>query len=43
MSNATNLDKGVVEGVEFRVLELVVIEAEEVVHDDVAGQRGKGV
>lgn len=43
MAGAPNLDEGVVERSEFWVSELVVVEAEEVIHDDIAGQGGKGM
>lgn len=43
MAHAGNLGKGVVERLEFRILEVVVVEAEKVVHDDVASQSGKGM
>src|SRR5690242_3869203 len=43
MSCPANLDKSLVKRIEFRVLELCVVETKEVVHDDVAGQCGKGV
>jgi hypothetical protein len=44
MARGSDLHKGIVEGLELGVLELAVVEAEKVVHDDVAGQcrEGKG-
>ena len=43
MADSTDLDKSVVETLEFRLLELGVVEAEEVVHDDVSGQGREGM
>lgn len=43
MAHAGNLDKSVMEGLELRILEVVVVEAEKVVHDGVASQGGKGM
>ena len=43
MTSAANLDKGLMEALELWMLELRIVEAEEVVHDDVAGKGGKGV
>jgi len=43
MPHGTDLDEGLVETVKLWVFELVVVEAEEVVHDDVAGQCWKGM
>lgn len=41
MANITNLDKGFMEGVEIRVLELIIVKSKKVVHDDVASQGGE--
>ena len=38
MASATNLLEGFMKRLELRMLELVVVEAEEVVHDDIARQ-----
>lgn len=43
MTSTANFLEGIVEGLKLGVLELCVVEAKEVVHDDVAGQGGKGV
>lgn len=43
MSDGTDFGERLVEAVELGVFELVVVEAEEVVHDDVAGERWEGV
>lgn len=43
MANATNLDKGVMERLKLRIPELIIVETEEIVHDDVARQGGKGI
>jgi len=43
VAGAPDLDEGVVERVEFRVPELAVVEAEEVIHDDIPRQGGKGM
>ena len=44
MARAANLDKRIVEALKLRVLELGIVEAEEVVHDDVTckGWEGEG-
>jgi hypothetical protein len=36
VSHATNLGEGIMEGFKFGMFELFVIEAEEVIHDNVA-------
>ena len=41
MANVANLDKGFMEGLEIGIFQLVVVEAEKVVHDDIAGQGRK--
>jgi hypothetical protein len=38
MSCATNLDKRLVETLKFWMLELGIVEAEEVIHDDIASE-----
>ena len=43
MSYTTNLDECVMKGLKVGMFELIVVEAEEVIHDDVAGQGGKGM
>jgi len=43
MPNSSNLDKRLVEALKLRVLELRIVEAEEVVHDDVTGEGWEGV
>lgn len=43
VTSASDLDEGFVERGKFRVFELSIIEAEEIVHDDVSGQRWKGI
>jgi hypothetical protein len=43
MPNGTDLDESLMEAVKLRVFELVVVEAEEVVHDDVASKCWEGI
>lgn len=43
MACSANFLECIVEGFEFWVLQLGVVEAEEVVHDDVAGECGEGM
>lgn len=43
MTRASNLDESFMKGGEFRVLELIVVEAKEVIHDDVSRQSRKGM
>jgi len=43
MPNSSNLDKRLVEALKLRVLELRIVKAEEVVHDDVTGEGWEGV
>ena len=43
VASASDLDEGFVERGEFRVFELSIIKAEEVVHDDVSGQCREGI
>ena len=43
MASASDLDEGFMERCKFRVLELAIVEAEEIIHDYVSGQRWEGM
>lgn len=43
MASSSDLDEGIMKTVELRMLELSVVEAEEIVHDDITSQRWKGM
>lgn len=43
MSRPSNFDKSLVEAIKLRRLELVIVEAKEIVHDDVARKCRKSI